>query len=73
MSEFKSETRCIKDLNIELFVLDLNNDIGYEYGNNSNHEYIGSEILKRNKYKYWKKVYYYGNINIEYSSLYLKY
>ena len=56
----------------DLFLLGLNHDIGYEFGNNSNHGYIGGGILKRNKYKYWKEVYYHGNINPEYSSLFLK-
>lgn len=56
----------------DLFVLGLNHDIGYEYGNNSNHEYIGGEILKRNNYKYWKEIYYHGNINAEYTSLFLE-
>ena len=56
----------------DLFVLGLSHDIGYEYGTHSNHEHIGGEILKRNQYKYWKEVYYHGNINTEYSSLYLK-
>ena len=56
----------------DLFVLGFNHDIGYEYGNNLNHEHIGGEILKRNDYKYWKEVCYHGNINSQYSSLYLK-
>ncbi len=55
-----------------LFVLGFNHDIGYEYGNNLNHEHIGGEILKRNDYKYWKEVYYHGDINAQYSSLYLE-
>ena len=56
----------------ELFVLGLNHDIGYEYGDNSNHAHIGGEILKRNNYKYWREVYYHGVVQEEYSSLYLK-
>ena len=56
----------------DLFVLGLNHDIGYEYGNNSDHGYIGGKILKRNKYEYWKEIYYHGNIDVGYSSLYLK-
>ncbi len=56
----------------DLFVLGFNHDIGYEYGNNLNHEHIGGEILKRNDYKYWKEVYYHGDINAQYSSLYLE-
>ena len=55
-----------------LFVLGFNHDIGYEYGNNLNHEHIGGEILKRNNYKYWKEIYYHGDINAQYSSLYLE-
>ena len=56
----------------DLFVLGFNHDIGYEYGNNLNHEHIGGEILKRNNYKYWKEIYYHGDINAQYSSLYLE-
>ena len=56
----------------DLCVLGLNHDIGYLYGDNLNHAHIGGEILKRNNYKYWREVYYHGDINTEYSSLYLK-
>ncbi len=56
----------------DLFVLGFNHDIGYEYGNNFSHEHIGGEILKRNNYKYWKEVYYHGDINTQYSSLFLQ-
>ena len=56
----------------DLFVLGLNHDIGYEYGENLSHANIGGEILKRNNYKYWKEVYYHGNINPEYTSLFLE-
>ena len=56
----------------DLFVLGFNHDVGYEYGNNSNHAHIGGEILKRNNYKYWKEVYYHGDINSEYTSLFLE-
>lgn len=44
----------------ELFVLGLNHDIGYEFGNNSNHNVIGGKLLKENDYKYWQEVYYHG-------------
>ena len=30
------------------FLIGFNHDIGYEYGDNSNHAHIGGEILKRN-------------------------
>jgi hypothetical protein len=55
----------------DLYVLGFNHDIGYEYGNNSNHAHIGGKILKRNNYKYWKEFYYHGDINSEYTSLFL--
>lgn len=55
----------------ELFVLGLNHDIGYEFGNNSNHNIIGGKLLKENNYKYWQEVYYHGQIECEYKSLYL--
>ena len=55
----------------DLFVLGFNHDIGYKYGDNSQHAQIGGEILKRNNYKYWKEVYYHGILNSEYKSLYL--
>ena len=56
----------------DLFLLGFNHDIGYEFGDNSCHENIGGEILKRNGYKYWKEVYYHGDINTEYKSLFLE-
>lgn len=31
----------------DLFILGFNHDIGYEYGNNSNHAHIGGEILNK--------------------------
>ena len=55
----------------DLFILGFNHDIGYEYGNNSDHKYIGGEMLKRNGYKYWKEIFYHGDINSKYSSLFL--
>lgn len=55
----------------ELFLLGYNHDIGYEFGNNENHRIIGGNILKQSNYKYWQEVYYHGEIDCEYSSLYL--
>ena len=55
----------------ELFVLGYNHDIGYEYGNNENHRIIGGNILKQSNYKYWKEIYYHGEVNNQYCSLYL--
>lgn len=55
----------------ELFILGYNHDIGYQFGNNKNHNIIGGVILKQSNYKYWKEVYYHGVPNSEYKSLYL--
>ena len=54
----------------ELFVLGYVHDIGYEYENDQ-HGIIGGDILKQCNYKYWKEVYYHGEIDCEYSSVYL--
>ena len=55
----------------ELFLLGYNHDIGYEFGNNENHRIIGGKIFKQSNYKYWQEVYYHGEVESEYSSLYL--
>ena len=56
----------------ELFILGLNHDIGYEFTENGiDHNKIGGIILKNSNYKYWKEVYYHGEIQDEYQSLYL--
>ena len=57
----------------DLFILGYNHDIGYDFCPvNKEHNIVGGEILKRNGYKYCKEVYYHGNPNIEYTSLFLK-
>lgn len=55
----------------ELFVLGLNHDIGYQFGNNENHNEIGAEILKNSGYKYRKEILNHGKIDNIYNSLYL--
>ncbi len=59
----------------DLFVLEFYHEICYECGNNSNHAHISGEILKRNNYKYWKEIYYHGNIKetIEYLNIRWRY
>jgi hypothetical protein len=57
----------------ELFLLGYNHDIGYEFSNKGiNHNVIGGEILKENGFKHWKEVYYHGEINLDYKSMYLE-
>lgn len=55
----------------ELFILGINHDIGYEFGDNSNHNEIGGDILKENGYKHRKEVYYHEKVNISFNSQYL--
>ena len=55
----------------DLFLLGYVHDIGYQFGDNANHNTVGGNILKENNYKYWKEVYYHGISNSEYESLYL--
>ena len=55
----------------ELFLLGYNHDIGYEFGNGEKHRITGGNILKQSNYKYWKEVYYHGECDSEYNSLYL--
>lgn len=66
------KSRGLKDGKLqELFVLGYNHDIGYEFGVNKNHAKIGGEILKNSGYKYWREIYYHGDANTTYQSLYL--
>lgn len=56
----------------ELFILGFNHDIGYQFdGENFDHNIKGGIALKNSGYKYWQEVYYHGEINIAYSSMYL--
>lgn len=55
-----------------LFVIGINHDIGYEFTNNNLlHNHIGGNILKETGFIYWKEIYYHGEINTKYASLYL--
>ena len=72
MIELGKEINLTEDQVQELFLLGYIHDIGYQFGNNEKHNIIGGKILKDNKYKYWKEVYYHGNPDIDYKSLHLK-
>lgn len=57
----------------DLFLLGYNHDFGYEFcSGNIEHNIIGGNVLKNNGYKYWKEVYYHGNPDADYDSLFLK-
>ena len=54
------------------FLIGLNHDIGYEFTTNGvDHNKIGGELLKDNGFKYWQEVYYHGDINCQYKSIFL--
>ena len=67
----KSKNLNEKDIE-NCFVIGYNHDVGYEFAENKiNHNIIGGKILKNSNFKYWKEIYYHGEIDTEYKSLYL--
>lgn len=72
MQEIGKEKGLSEEEIKELFVLGLNHDIGYEFTDNGiNHNIIGGEVLKSSGYQYWREVYYHGELDIDYQSLFL--
>ena len=71
MIELGKERKLSDESLEELFTLGFIHDIGYQFGNNENHNMLGGNLLKDNGYKYWKEVYYHGVPNSDYKSLYL--
>ena len=54
------------------FLIGLNHDIGYEFTTNGiNHNKIGGQLLRDNGFKYWQEVYYHGDIDCKYDSIFL--
>lgn len=54
------------------FLIGYNHDIGYEFTENGiNHNIIGGKILKECGFKYFKEIYYHGEIDVPYKSKYL--
>ena len=57
----------------DCFIIGYNHDIGYEFTENGiGHNVVGGLILKDNGFKYWKEIYYHGEVNIDYTSLFLE-
>ena len=55
------------------FVIGFNHDIGYEFCiDKMVHNKIGGEILKASGFKYWKEIYYHGEIDVEYETKKIK-
>lgn len=54
------------------FLIGYLHDIGYELAKDGkNHNKIGGEWLKKSGFKFWREVYYHGEINPDYESIYL--
>lgn len=72
MQEIGRKLNLEEDKLNELFVLGLNHDIGYQFTQDHTiHNKVGGKILEKSNYKYWKEVYYHGEIDIEYNSIFL--
>lgn len=72
MMEIAKE-RNLNDEQIRIcFLIGYNHDIGYEFAPNGfNHNKAGGEILKNIGFKYWREIYYHGDLNPNYESIYL--
>ena len=55
-------------LSQEMFLLGLLHDIGYEHYSNKDHAKSGGKLLESSDYKYWKEVYYHGDVTKDYDS-----
>lgn len=54
------------------FLIGYNHDIGYEFTDKViNHNKVGGDILRKTGFKYWKEIYYHGESDTEFTSIYL--
>ena len=52
----------------EMYTLGLLHDIGYEFGSSEEHHTMGSDIMHKQGYAYYKEILYHGMPTQEYSS-----
>lgn len=72
MAEIAKSRKLSEEEIKNCFIIGYNHDVGYEFTMDGiNHNKIGGKILKNSDFKYWKEIYYHGEINIEYKSVYL--
>lgn len=72
MVEIAKEKNMAEEEIMNCFVLGFVHDIGYEYSDNgAEHNVIGGNILKDTGFKFYNEVYYHGQVDIDYSSIYL--
>lgn len=73
MMEIATEYDLSKEDINNCFLIGLNHDIGYEFTTNGiNHNKIGGQLLRDNGFKYWKEVYYHGDVDCTYDSIFLE-
>lgn len=54
------------------FLIGYLHDVGYELApDGRNHNKVGGEWLKKSGFKFWREVYYHGEVNPNYQSIYL--
>jgi len=69
MQKYATERLLDPELGKEWFILGYLHDIGEEFTNKKEeHNKVGGTILKEQKYKYWKEVYYHGDPKTPYIS-----
>ncbi len=72
MMDIAKEYDLSKEDIMNCFLIGLNHDIGYEFTPNGiNHNKIGGQLLRDNGFKYWQEVYYHGDIDCTYDSIFL--
>ena len=72
MVEIAKEKNMTEEEIMNCFVLGFVHDIGYEYSNNGvEHNIVGASLLKDTGFKFYNEVYYHGQLDIDYSSIYL--
>lgn len=68
MKEYCIEKKYDSTYCEEMFTLGYLHDIGYEFCDNPEHNYIGGELLDKQKYKYSNEIKYHGVPDCIYSS-----
>ena len=72
MMDIAKEYNLSEEDIMNCFLIGLNHDIGYEFASNGiNHNKIGGQLLRDNGFKYWQEVYYHGDIDCTYDSIFL--
>jgi len=72
MMDIAKEYNLSEEDIMNCFLIGLIHDIGYEFTTNGiNHNKIAGQLLKDNGFKYWQEVYYHGDIDCTYDSIFL--